>query len=152
MLLDLKDMLMQPLPGKLPALTFFEPTPEYLDWFEKYLKGRNVIDAGAGTARFGARLKDRGIACLSIDINDRQETYDQVLLTNATTFDYPPGCVVTINRPNHGPFLQWTIERAIKCGCTVLVASKRFPDTSFEYMPVYTNAGLENETIYEIML
>lgn len=110
-----------------PYQHFFRPRPRFLKWLAA--KKMPIVDIGAGTGHFQAEMRKAHLEVpfISIDLHPRdpassmgeQENGVQVHITDATTFDYTFGYIVTCCRPNHGGWAYDAMRRALLVGAKV---------------------------------
>ena len=145
-----------PLVGNMPLPTqvFFKPTDTFLQWMKRVVEDRIVVDVGCGHNTFARALARRGIRALGLDLAPpEQPSYEAHHLTaDASAFDYPAGCVVTICRPDHSGWARYAADRAYHCGAhAVFYVGKQhnamndvdFPDHTLGM--IYAGAGKAGE-------
>jgi len=98
------------------APTFFKPNGEFLAWLKGHVGDIPIIDCGSGNGEFPLLLQNLGVhKVLAIDIAvPANNVYFAMMEQDATTFDFPSGCIATIIRPNRGMWIHQTIEQALK--------------------------------------
>lgn len=153
----LRDLVSEmPQGGLLPSLQFFKPAPRFLEWMKVYCKGRGVVyDVGAGCGHVTRKLIQAGVGTVALDLNYRENAEVEVEISNSVLYEYLPDSVVMFCRPCHGPFVELTIDRAIRCraGSILYVGkpSKVAGDLGQfrkRFRRVLSNAGEEGEAIY----
>lgn len=140
----------------LPSQVFFDPKPAFLNWFVPFLRGRVHVDAGAGVGHLAAMLQGRNVATVSLDAYQREEHESFVLPIDARKFNYAQGMVVTICRPDRGPWAQEVIELATEAGATVVYCGRAhwvendldFPD--LKVTRIMDSAGMDDEVVYTV--
>lgn len=97
-----------------PHLKFFKPNDNFYQVMEEF-NGKNIVDAGAGVGHVASGLRNEGHSCVAIDINARDDSED-VLITDATSFDYSSVDVVLICRPDHSGWTSPLIDHIRSLG------------------------------------
>lgn len=106
-------LAMQELVPPIPALKFFKPLPQFIDWAVGRWSRRVVYDIGAGVGHVANRLHERpGMAVIALDLFQRKNAEYPVMIQDATTYSYQPGSVAIICRPCHGDFTRDVIYQA----------------------------------------
>lgn len=111
-------MLEKAIQGRpLPAMVFFKPTQEFLD-FVYYFEGehRGIVEIGAGNGHLSKILAERGLKVLAIDIIERENSEFPVVLLDATTMSYSPLMLPIVARPCHGEWVELAIRKAFAGG------------------------------------
>lgn len=101
---------------------FFNPTEEFLAWFQQEIASAPVIDVGCGQGNLTAALAARGITAIGIDLNADKiamgrrcypEVRDRLVPLDSTTSSvmHLPGSVLIFARPCHSQ--DW-IEQSVK--------------------------------------
>lgn len=95
-------------------MRFFEPSDEYLDWFEGFVQKKLVVDVGCGEGHVVAALQARGVACIGIDLFPSQEGTN--IITGDATKILPSlsskMMLPVFFRPCHGQFIQNVVSAA----------------------------------------
>lgn len=139
-------------------MIFFIPRPEFLTWLRDHVRGRLVVDCGAGAGRFARLAKACGISVLSIDILPDHECGESTILCqDATVFNYPRNAVAVIARPCRGQWIEDTIRRALEtCAYVLYIGIPEHLSEDVEELQgvdvelVYRDAGEDHELVYEI--
>lgn len=147
----------------LPNQTFFRPTRKFVAWLKEYAKGRLVIDCGAGQGFFAKKMRDAGISVLALDINERDETFTEIVRSNCDAFDFPRRSLPIFARPSHGSWVWDVVHRAMNDWGTrraeaVLYVGKEsnverdldLRDPSFRIKQLGKNCGRDREGVWEI--
>lgn len=86
----------------------FEPTPEFMTWWAKYVGAQVVFEVGAGMCDFTKLMRDEGLKALAIEprANDtvRYQCMGRLLplpISRAKCLGETPAIVV-VARPDHG--------------------------------------------------
>jgi len=139
----------------LPANLFFNPTNNFLDWAVQNLKGRPLIDCGAGIGRLSKLLKDKHLNILPIDLYARDNPETTVLLMDSTTFNFPKNSIAIIARPSRGDWIEDTINHALKtCSFVLYIGIQEHIEEDIESLKdllvekVFEEAGEDNEIVY----
>jgi hypothetical protein len=140
----------------LPNNIFFSPNENFLDWAKENLRGKTIIECGAGTGHLSKKLQSIDLSVLPIDMCDREETETTVIKKNAETFDYPENSIVIMARPNRGDWINNTINKALTTASYLLyIGLKEHVEEDilslpFEIETILENAGKDNETVFKI--
>ena len=97
----------------LPSIVFFNPNRAFIDCLLKEVENRKIVDVGAGTGHMSAVLTKEGFKVLAIDLLRRSRTKHQVVIKDATTFDYPKDSTPIMARPCHNDWVELSIRRAL---------------------------------------
>lgn len=138
-------------------MIFFDPRPEFMDWLKNYVRGRLVVDCGAGDCQLSRLAASRRIDVLSIDLFPSGDETSMALTRNAATFDYPRNSVALIARPCRGAWIHDTIYRALAvCDYVLYVGLLEHLTEDVDELQgvnvelVYKDAGKDNERVYKI--
>lgn len=114
-------LLMQPRGLVIPPVKFFEPRKQFLSWMKREFAGRRIYDIGAGCGHVARQLDGAGLEVEALDLNVRVRAEFPISVANSIDFEYAPGSVALLCRPCHGPFVDETIQQAMKCGVFAFV-------------------------------
>jgi hypothetical protein len=148
--------------------TFFVPTEEFMTWILPQVDASNqsIIEVGAGVGRFARMLSDalpeENCDVIAIDLYPRslEDSEFTIIKYDATEFRYPKDSIVFCARPCHSDWVEDTIrvcleraERFYYIGLEDNVErdiGSILNDKTYLWRKVFTNAGMEGESVYEI--
>jgi len=108
-----------PMGFTMGEFRWFKPTQAFFDHMEQF-QGRSIYDVGAGQGHVTRALLYLGHQARALDLCYRDGQCVDIMIANGVLYRYPPGSVVLLCRPCHGPFVESVVERARECGCDVL--------------------------------
>lgn len=107
---ELMDQMLTALPPNF--VQHFEPTPEFMEWWAKYVGDQFVFELGAGMCDFTKLMHDGGLKVLAIEprANDavRRECISCLLplpIGRAKVLSETPA-VVVVARPDHSGWVE----------------------------------------------
>lgn len=143
--------------GILPSHAFFQPTSAFWEAMEPFA-GKPIVDVGAGLGHVTDGLNARGHRALAIDIGERDEMAEHVLLVDGTIFPYPSDGIALFCRPCHGDrFVAACLRRAQRCGASSGLYAGFGKNLStdlgaFRTRLVAKRVGQRRESLYEVLL
>lgn len=102
----------------MPGIRFFRPLPVFFKTLKAFRVG--FIDAGCGTGELRQEAMANDVHMIGIDLAVRYGFEDNVIIADATTFQYFPQLWPVICRPCHDEFAGDVIDRAFECGASAL--------------------------------
>jgi len=95
---------------------FFSPNDKFLEFLQKYKKGRTILEVGCGTAPIARRLK----GVIPIDLFSQEGQPFNTIIIDAAKFPFGCSHLVVMARPCHNDWTEKTIEAATSAGTEVL--------------------------------
>jgi hypothetical protein len=139
---------------RLPNLHFFEPTKQFLTLMKSIVRGRLVVDCGAGVGHVTKLLLDNDIRACAIDTTERDQPACAVAPLDATMFPFSQDMVALIARPCSGIWIHETFTQAISRGADMLYVGvernfeRDLVDIPYKVRRLRKNIGKEQESAY----
>lgn len=156
---ELMDEMLTSLPPNF--VQHFEPTPEFMTWWVKYVGDQFVFELGAGMCDFTKLMHDNGIKVLAIEprANDavRRECMSCLLplsIGRAKVLSETPAIVV-VARPDHSGWVE-TIPDHIHHGSEFIYIGlpENFAQDigCYGWEVLYRDAGADGEQVLRISI
>lgn len=156
---ELTDKILSSLPPNF--VQHFEPTPDFMVWWVKYVGDQFVFELGAGMCNFTKLMHTSGLKVLAIEprANDavRQECISCLLplpIGRATVLGQTPAIVV-VARPDHTGWVE-TIPSLLHIGSEFIYIGlpENFDQDLgyWDWKTLYEYAGADGEHVLRISI